>query len=172
MKLPRKPPDFTSLMQRIAANPGRLDQLLARAAGGTGDRYLHWDELRWRPAPPGLTHEEWWAAEKIQRIASSQEIPLRDASNAAFRYSLPASIQELPHRIDLNADGRVGMPEQVTNPETRDQYYVASLIEEAITSSQLEGASTTRRVAKEMLRSGRTPTCSATIKMRMQRQSR
>ena len=158
MKLPRKPPDFTSLMQRIAANPGRLDQLLARAAGGTGDRYLHWDELRWRPAPPGLTHEEWWAAEKIQRIASSQEIPLRDTSNAAFRYSLPASIQELLHRIDLNAGGRLDMPEQVTNPETRDQYYVASLIEEAITSSQLEGASTTRRVAKEMIRSGRTPT--------------
>ena len=36
-------------------------------------------------------------------------------------------------------------------------YLVNSLIEEAITSSQLEGAATTRRVAKEMLRSGRRP---------------
>ena len=50
------------------------------------------------------------------------------------------------------------MPAPITNPETRDQYYVASLIEEAITSSQLEGASTTRQVAKEMIRSGRAPT--------------
>ena len=157
MKLPRKPPEFASLMQRLSAHPARLVQLLARAADSAGDRYLHWDELRWRSAPPGLTHEEWWAAEKIQRIASSQEIPLRDASNAAFRYSLPVPIQELLHRIDLHAGGRVGMPEQIANPETRDQYYVASLIEEAITSSQLEGASTTRRVAKEMIRSGRTP---------------
>ena len=49
------------------------------------------------------------------------------------------------------------MPTQVTNPETRDRYYIESLIEEAITSSQLEGASTTRRVAKEMFRSGRKP---------------
>jgi Fic family protein len=34
---------------------------------------------------------------------------------------------------------------------------MSSLIEEAITSSQLEGASTTRVVAKEMIRSGRAP---------------
>jgi len=49
------------------------------------------------------------------------------------------------------------MPDQITNPSTRDQYYVGSLIEEAITSSQLEGATTTRPVAKEMIRSGRQP---------------
>jgi Fic family protein len=34
---------------------------------------------------------------------------------------------------------------------------INSLIEEAITSSQLEGAATTRKVAKEMLRTGRKP---------------
>lgn len=45
----------------------------------------------------------------------------------------------------------------MTNPGTRDRYLVNSLIEEAINSSQLEGASTPRRVAKEMIRAGRTP---------------
>ena len=158
MRIPRTPPDSAALMQGIAADPARLNQILAHAAGSTGDRYLHWDELRWRPAPQGLTHEEWWAAEKLQRHASAREIPLRDEAGVAFRYSFPASIQELLHRIDLHAGGRVGMPQQITSPETRDQYYVASLVEEAITSSQLEGASTTRRVAKEMIRSGRAPT--------------
>ena len=49
------------------------------------------------------------------------------------------------------------MPEQITNPDTRDRYCVSSLIEEAITSSQIEGAVTTRPVAKEMIRSGRKP---------------
>ena len=49
------------------------------------------------------------------------------------------------------------MPEQITNPDTRDQYYVNSLVREAITSSQLEGAATTRVVAKEMIRTGRAP---------------
>ena len=157
MRIPQKPPDFIPLMQRVAADPQRFNQLLTSSSDSTSDRYLHWDELRRRPPPDGLTHEEWWVAEKIPRNASAQMIPLRDDSQRSFRYSLPALIQELLHRIDLNAGGRVGMPDQITNPETRDQYYVGSLIEEAITSSQLEGASTTRQVAKEMIRSGRAP---------------
>ena len=49
------------------------------------------------------------------------------------------------------------MPEQVTNADTRDRYYVNSIIEEAITSSLLEGAITTREKARDMLRSGRKP---------------
>ena len=45
----------------------------------------------------------------------------------------------------------------MTNPETRDSYLVRSLLEESITSSQLEGAATTREIAKEMIRNGRQP---------------
>ena len=157
MRIPRKPPDLVSLMQRIAADRERLNRFVTTTAGRASDRYLRWDELRHRKAPHGLTHEEWWVAEKLSRMVSAQPIPLRDASQAPFRYSMPTTVQELLHRIDLGAGGRVGMPAEITSPETRDQYYVASLIEEAITSSQLEGASTTRQVAKEMLRTGRAP---------------
>ena len=39
----------------------------------------------------------------------------------------------------------------------RTQYTVSSLVEEAIASSQLEDASTTRKVASAMIRSGRKP---------------
>src|SRR5665811_1340341 len=39
----------------------------------------------------------------------------------------------------------------------RDRYVINSLIEESITSSQLEGAATTKEVAKNMIRSGRKP---------------
>jgi Fic family protein len=51
----------------------------------------------------------------------------------------------------------VGLPEPITNPQTKDKYLIRSLMEEAITSSQLEGAATTRDVAKEMIRTGRQP---------------
>jgi Fic family protein len=61
------------------------------------------------------------------------------------------------HDVDLRCGGSVEGPEPVTNPDTRDRYYVSSLIEEAITSSQLEGAAVPRSVAKEMLRTGRQP---------------
>ena len=45
----------------------------------------------------------------------------------------------------------------VGSPDARSRYLVSSLMEEAIASSRIEGASTTRRVAKEMLRTGRPP---------------
>lgn len=44
-----------------------------------------------------------------------------------------------------------------SEPEARRRYLVNSLMEEAIRSSQLEGATTSRLVAQEMLRSGRRP---------------
>src|SRR5216683_3232109 len=73
------------------------------------------------------------------------------------QYTLVPPIPKQLHEIDLRLRGQIKMPEEVTNPDTKDEYYVSSLIEEAITSSQLEGATTTRRVAKEMLRTGRAP---------------
>src|SRR3546814_10132202 len=45
----------------------------------------------------------------------------------------------------------------VENDSTRKRYRMRALIEEAMTSSQLEGASTTRQIAKEMLGTGRKP---------------
>ncbi len=57
----------------------------------------------------------------------------------------------------MNAAGTIQANDAITNPNTRTTYLVRSLIEEAINSSQLEGASTTRHVAKEMIRQGRNP---------------
>jgi Fic family protein len=66
-------------------------------------------------------------------------------------------VQENLHRIDVGGGAAVGTPEPITNPQTKDKYLIRSLMEEAITSSQLEGAATTREVAKEMIRTGRPP---------------
>ena len=120
-------------------------------------RYPHWDKLRHYKAPGDLTHEEWWYSIKNRRTSLYKEVPLRDKFGAPFVYTLAEPIPEKLHKIDLGAGGFIQMPEQITNPETRDQYYVNSLIDEAITSSQLEGSSTTRLIAKEMIRTGREP---------------
>jgi Fic family protein len=71
--------------------------------------------------------------------------------------SLPDAASELLHKVDQQTSGRIRKAESVTNPASRGRDVISSLIEEAITSSQLEGASTSRRVAKEMLRTGRPP---------------
>jgi Fic family protein len=120
-------------------------------------KYLHWDELRHLRVPDGLSHGELWAGLKGQRLGLRKAIPLRDIHGQRFTYILPDPIPEQLHVIDRGAGGTLELPEQITNADTRDRYVVHSLIEEAITSSQLEGAVTTRRVAETMLREGRPP---------------
>ena len=119
--------------------------------------YPHWDQLKYRSPPDRLTREDWWYVLKSQRLTQMRSIPLTDTQKAVFQFCVPDSIAKQLHEIDLGAGGRIGMPEPVMNPETRDQYLIRSLIEEAITSSQLEGAVTTREIATDMLRSGRKP---------------
>lgn len=119
--------------------------------------YVHWDRLRQYPPPPGHTNEELWLALKLQRMGLLKPILLRDRHGRPFRFCVPELVQEELHRIDVGAGGSIGVPEPIMNPQTRDQYLIRSLMEEAITSSQLEGAVTTREVAKEMIRTGRAP---------------
>jgi Fic family protein len=127
------------------------------AASAVDDRdYLHWDDVFHRTPPADLTTQEWWAALKIRR-RGGRPIVLRPMAGPAFTFNLPDRAQEMLLTIDHSLAGRIGVGDTVVNPATRDKYVMSSLSEEAITSSQLEGASTSRRVAKEMLRTGRAP---------------
>ena len=120
-------------------------------------KYLHWSELRHRDPPEGLDHRLWWACLKLARSQPRKVIPLLDADGINFSFGIPDMVLEMLHKIDGKATGRVAISDQVTNPDTRNRYIISSLIEESIRSSQLEGASTSRKVASDMLRSGRKP---------------
>lgn len=152
MKIPLSPPPIERLLQNIS----RLDSVFDGQAMIDG-RYLHWDQLRHRQPPEGLTHEEWWAGTKLSRRSLLKKVPLQDKHGRPFQFAMPDPVQRAIHDIDRRAAGSVVMPEPLVSEDERDRYLVSSLIEEAITSSQLEGASTTQDVAKEMLRSGRKP---------------
>ena len=156
MKPPRAPMPLDAL---FAEHGERLLAVLDEGFGPTvAGRYLHWDRLRRLDPPEGFSHEEWWLGVKLSRRGQFRSIPLlRDTSGRPFSFMLPDRVQEALHRIDSQLRGRIGVAEQVTNPDARDRFIVDSLIEEAITSSQLEGASTTRAAAKNMLRAGRRP---------------
>ena len=155
MRVPKAPPPIRQLLQLLSTDD-------AAAIVGVGIEpthngvYRHWDELLRRTPPAGLTHEQWWLATKLAR-GVQRPLPLTDVHDQPFTYTIPDPMLELLHQIDQRASGRVSMPAQITSADTRDRYILSSLIEEAIASSQLEGASTTRRVAKEMIRTGRSP---------------
>ena len=153
MRFPQIPPTLQDLMSNLK-EPARLGELLSLMQKSLlQSNYFHWDKLRRYPAPEGFTHREWWLALKMSR--TGKPIGLKDKKGKPFAFSVPGLVMEELHQIDLGSGGLVSVPEPMTNPHTRDRYLVSSLMEEAITSSQLEGAVTTRYVAKEMIRTGR-----------------
>jgi Fic family protein len=108
--------------------------------------------------PSGLTTIEWWFKLKLSRSSASRVLPVTDSSGTPFSYTLPDSVLKLLHYVDQRCSGEIAMPEvAVADEQARRHYLVNSLMEEAIRSSQLEGASTSWRVAKDLLRSGRKP---------------
>jgi len=122
------------------------------------DRYLHWDKLRHLSPPEGLSNDEWWLGIKARRAGEMRFLPLADPDGHHFSYGLPNLVLKQLHHIDQRCSGEIAMDEVVTSEKQAGQrFLVNSLMEEAIRSSQLEGATTSRRVAKEMLRSGRQP---------------
>lgn len=121
--------------------------------------YFHWEKLRYRPPPKGMTVEQAWLFVHLSRVGQRQPLPLLDERGHGFSYWLPDPAAEILHEVD-----RWGGSVLATSEETalamgamRDRIVVSSLMEEAIATSQIEGAVTTRQVAKEMLRSNRKP---------------
>lgn len=161
MKTPVAPPRTAELINAIwkaTDGPERMAKTLTSGLGPAPEgKYRHWDTFR-HVAPPGsMTSQDAWLAIKLARLQIATPLPVHDRHGRPFTYGLPAPALEMLHRIDRDASGTIQVSEQVTDPQTRDTYLLKSLTEEAITSSQLEGASTTRKVAKEMLQSGREP---------------
>jgi Fic family protein len=124
----------------------------------TGNSYYHWDKLRRLKPPEGLTNEQWWLKVKAARSSELRELPLTSTNGQPFSYGLLDGMLRSLHRIDQRCSGEVAMDEVVTSERRAGRrFLVNSLMEEAIRSSQLEGATTSRAVAKELLRSGREP---------------
>ena len=159
MKIPVTPPNFETLFSELVKNnPNRFIEIISKnIKPDPKGNYYHWDKLRHLTPPDDLSVEEWWLAIKSARKALYKPIPHTTKNGEPFVYSQPDIVHKLLHQITRDASGVIQSSEAVTNPNTRDTYLINSLIEEAITSSQLEGASTTRKVAKEMIRQSRKP---------------
>lgn len=155
MKLPVKAPQLSDFLERNGV--GVMD-LLGRGIGPeVAGVYDHWDHVRHLTPPEGLDPERWWAAIKLARAGLERSIPLTDKQGQPFTLSLTGNMQRQLHFLDREAAGSIQASGLVDEGTTRKRYLMRSLIEEAMTSSQLEGASTTRQIAKEMLGTGRAP---------------
>ncbi len=114
-------------------------------------RYLYWDQFKWR-VPKGHDPQKAWLITKWVRFTKRKPVELLDAKGCEFHFCVPDSLQAKLYKIaKLSGEGTP------TN-SIQQKYLISSLImEEAINSAQLEGASTTRRIAKKMLVDARKP---------------
>lgn len=120
------------------------------------ERYADWHHFRYFPITNGLTHEEAWALLKLGRRANFKQAPFTDKVGAPFWYWIPDGLQRSLHDIDVWAGGNI-VSEHPGPLPGKEQFIIRSLMDEAIASSQLEGAATTTKKAKELLQTGRKP---------------
>lgn len=150
-------PSARELMERLGPEAA-VEAMTAPSDLVPRDSYPHWNKLRYLDPPESLSSEQWWLKIKLARSDEFRRLPLQDPDGSPFGFTLPDIVLRHLHHIDQRCSGEVAMEEVVTSErEAGRRFLVNSLMEEAIRSSQLEGATTSRVVAKEMLRSGRQP---------------
>ncbi len=143
--------DAITLLMDIASNP-RLRTLFQRA----NKEYLYWDRFK-QIVPPEMDPEIVWAALKWNRRVGARYTPIQSLEGLPFWYVLTDELQRALMVIDHQAGGWIGTTASEISRDAKKTYLMRQLMEEAIASSQIEGAATTRRAAKEMLRTGREP---------------
>ncbi|OQB31728.1 MAG: Adenosine monophosphate-protein transferase SoFic [Bacteroidetes bacterium ADurb.Bin174] len=111
------------------------------------NEYLYWDKIKYK-IPTDVDSSAFWHAVKSKRNLTAKTLTF---GKTIFKFTVTEKMQELLHTLDLNLGGSLGT--QGIIPEKDKKFYlINSIMEEAIASSQIEGASTTRKVAKDMLR--------------------
>ncbi|PCE65927.1 Fic family protein [Sediminicola luteus] len=110
------------------------------------DEYLYWDKVKYREAkyPPNKL----WNAVKFHRRINANRILF---GRHSFSFVVTDYMLRALHRFDMHIGGTLGS--NIGIPETeKNKFIISSLMEESISSSQMEGANTTRKKAKEMIR--------------------
>lgn len=111
------------------------------------ETFEYWDTIKYKRCPEGCTPQQLWTYVKAARVKSMMSV----WGKYGITLTLTNQMQRMCHEIDMNWGGSWGT-DSIIGDENKEQYLVGSLMEEAIYSSQMEGAATTRKVAKEMLR--------------------
>jgi len=118
--------------------------------------YPYWDKFKQKTKSFGTPTSLLWKLMKLQRERNINRIKISTIPGFDFKYNTSSKILERLHQFDLNLGGSIEGSNIIPDKE-KDRYLISSLMEEAIASSQLEGAVTTREVAKNMLRNKRKP---------------
>lgn len=116
------------------------------------ENYEYWDTVKYKKRPDNCSAEELWKRVKMSRIL----MMVNTWDKYKIDFGFTNKMQRLCHEFDMNF-GQGWMYQPDITEDNKKQYLRSSLMEEAIYSSMIEGAATTRKVAKEMLRLKKQP---------------
>jgi Fic family protein len=122
----------------------------------TNDPYIHWEKLKFKNPFDGLKAEEGWFLIRQIRDLSSKETYIKADKKNHFKWMRLPYLDQALHEIDMYTGGKITTQAQVLEGDS-SKLIVRGRIEEAIASSQLEGAHTTRAAAKKLLSEGLKP---------------
>lgn len=155
MKIPEKAPDWGNTLKECLT-PDLATKTIDLVKKANSE-YMYWDDFKYQQMPEGIKPETAWAMLKASRLFQTRRIALTDAKGKPFGYWLPDCVLRELHFTDQKAGGSLLIDDPSVRAEERQRYMIRSLVDEAISSSQIEGAVTTRVAAKEMFRTGRKP---------------
>lgn len=157
MKVPERAPEAKLSPDFVADLPGmaaKLDNVAKKAQSG----YLYWDRFKQLTMPPGVSAADAWAFIRLVRGLDARATSIPAEGGGHFTYSVTEEVMRALHNIDKWAGGwDAGTASHTPDEGQKERYILSSLLEESIASSQIEGASTTRRRAREMLLNAEKP---------------
>ena len=115
------------------------------------DEYLYWDKIKYKSkkySPGNL-----WNVVKLHRMLKGNKV---NFGKHSFSFVITDFMQRALHLFDMHMGGTLGSNVGIAETD-KTKYIISSLIEESISSSQIEGANTTRKKAKEMIQLGKKP---------------
>lgn len=119
------------------------------------EEYLYWDKIKYKPIPDWISNSQ--ELRGITKFIRNNNIwsPVKTESWDIFKFWEFQFSKELLHELDKHASWTF-----FTNiSETDKKLFITNgMLEEAISSSQLEWASTTTKNAKEMIQKWKSPT--------------
>jgi Fic family protein len=153
MRLPDKPIDWAKTFNENGEEVLKLiiDRDLFKKVIEYNKKYIYWNEIKYRTSNP-TEHKYVWTLMKLLRSEKYENIPFK---NIDLDYVSLPEISKYLHRFDKFLAGNIEI--QTKSLGLSKKYIISSLMEEAIASSRLEGAATTRKLAKQMLRENRKP---------------
>ena len=113
--------------------------------------YHCWDTFKYHIPPVGFTIKQAWAYLKFVRSAHREGTPVLAVNGETFWYSLTSGMHHSLSTIDAHLGGIARGSDSYTDTRQQAEILLSSIREEAIASSQMEGANTSRKVAKDIL---------------------